>query len=131
MNKPSLLRVGFLEGAKYPDGTPIGMIAAIQNYGAPRAGIPPRPFFTNMIAEKKKEWPDAIANLLKTNNYDAEITLKITGASIAGQLRQSIVDTNEPPLKEATIRRKGFSKPLVDTKRMFKSISFEVNGKGK
>ena len=71
------LRVGFLEDATYPAGKPkalraaykarkkagekgavggalygtsVAMVAAIQNYGAPRAGIPPRPFFNNMIA---------------------------------------------------------------------------------
>ena len=58
---PATLRVGFLEGATYPDGKPVAMIAAIQDFGAPRAGIPPRPFFRNMIAAKKGEWPGAIA----------------------------------------------------------------------
>ena len=54
---PATLRVGFLENAKYPDGTPVAMVAAIQDYGAPGAGIPPRPFFRNMIADKQREWP--------------------------------------------------------------------------
>jgi hypothetical protein len=56
----SQVRVGFLSRARYPNGTPVAMIAAIQNWGAPRAGIPPRPFFSNMIARKGPEWPGAI-----------------------------------------------------------------------
>ena len=32
------LRVGFLEGATYPDGTSVAMVAAIQNFGAPALG---------------------------------------------------------------------------------------------
>ena len=126
LRNPATLRVGFLERATYPDGTPVAMIAAIQDFGAPRAGIPPRPFFRNMIAAKKGEWPAAIAQLLKENDYDAVVALNITGEAIAGQLRQSIVDTNAPPLKPATVRRKGFDKPLVETGHMLNSISHEV-----
>lgn len=120
------VRIGFLEAARYPDGTPVAMIAAIHNYGAPRAGIPPRPFFTNMIAAKQGEWPKAIAGLLKSTDYDAFRTLQLTGEAVAGQLRQSIIDTNDPPLKPATIRRKGFSKPLVETGHMLNSVDYEV-----
>lgn len=125
--QPMSLKVGFLENARYPDGTPVGMIAAIQDFGAPRAGIPPRPFFRNMIAKHKDEWPKALAALLKANHYDAEIALDLAGAAIAGQLRQSIVDTNAPPLKPATIRRKGFDKPLVETGHMLNSVDHEVD----
>jgi hypothetical protein len=124
--KPATLRVGFLENARYPDGTPVAMIAAIQDFGAPGVGIPPRPFFRNMIAAKKAEWPPAIAGLLKANHYDGEKALELTGTAIAGQLRQSIVDTNEPPLAPSTIRRKGFSKPLIDSGHMLASVDYEV-----
>ena len=126
LRDPATLRVGFLESATYPDGTPVAMIAAIQDFGAPRAGIPPRPFFRNMIAAKQGEWPEAIGTLLKMNNYDVKVALEIAGEAIAGQLRQSIVDTNSPPLKPATVRHKGFDKPLVLTGHMLNSVSHEV-----
>lgn len=103
VSKRATLRVGFLENAKYPDGTPVAMVAAIQNYGAPRARIPPRPFFGNMIAAKKGEWPKAIGTLLKDNDYDATRAFDIAGFAIAGQLRQSIIDTNTPPLRPLTL----------------------------
>lgn len=126
VSRPGTLRVGFLEGARYPDGKPVAMIAAIHNYGAPRAGIPPRPFFSNMIADKQDEWPPAIAGLLRANNWDAVRALDLAGAAIAGQLRQSIIDTNDPPLAPSTIRRKGFDKPLVETGHMLQSVDHEV-----
>ena len=129
LDKPGTVRIGFLENARYPNGTPVAMVAAIQDGGAPGAGIPPRPFFRNMIANHKAEWPAAIANLLKANDYDAEKTLGQTGAAIAGQLRQSIVDTNSPPLAESTIRRKGFDKPLIQTSHMINSVDYEVKTK--
>jgi hypothetical protein len=122
----SAVKVGFLAGATYPDGKPVAMIAAIQEFGAPAMGIPPRPFFRNMIRTKSPEWPAAVIGLLKTNDYDALRTLQQTGEAIAGQLRQSVVDTNSPPLARATIRRKGFDKPLVDTGHMLNSIDYEV-----
>jgi hypothetical protein len=124
--KPASLRVGFLQGATYPDGKPVAMIAAIQEYGAPGAGIPPRPFFRNMIAEKSSEWPKGVGDLLVATKGDVEQTLEVTGAAIAGQLRQSIIDLWEPPLAPSTIARKGFDKPLIDTGHMLKSIDHEV-----
>ena len=126
MSNASSVKVGFLAESTYPDGKPVAMIAAIQDYGAPRAGIPPRPFFRNMVAAKKGEWPKAIRDLLKANGYDALRTLQQIGEAIAGQLRQSIIDTNSPPLSPVTIARKGFDKPLVDTGHMLNSINYEV-----
>lgn len=120
------VRVGFLEGATYPGGTPVAMIAAIHNFGAPRAGIPPRPFFSNMIVDKSPEWGPAIGQLMVDNDYDVARVLALSGEAIAGQLRQSIADTNSPPLAESTIKRKGHSKPLVDTGHMLRSVSYEV-----
>lgn len=126
LSNASEVRVGFLEGATYPDGKPVAMVAAIQNWGAPARGVPPRPFFSNMISDKQNEWPGAIANLLKANNFDARKTLGQAGKIIAGQLRESIIKTNAPVLKPATIKRKGFPKPLVDTGHMLKSVDYEV-----
>jgi hypothetical protein len=102
------------------------MVAAVNEFGAPKAGIPPRPFFRGMIAAHKGEWPNAMAALLKENNYDAARVLQLTGEAIAGQLRQSIVDTNSPPNAPSTIARKGAAKPLVDTGHMLASIDYEV-----
>ena len=103
VNSGAELRVGFLENATYPNGTPVAMIAAIQEFGAPRAGIPPRPFFRNMIAKHQDEWPAGFAKQLRETNFDLKATFERAGAAIAGQLRQSIVDTNEPPLSPVTL----------------------------
>jgi hypothetical protein len=126
INNAATLKVGFLSGAKYPDGTPVAMIAAIQDYGAPRAGIPPRPFFRNMVREKSPEWSEAMARLLKANDYDATKTLKLTGEAIKGQLQTAIRDFVGVPLKPATIKRKKFDKQLVDTGHMLNSVDYNV-----
>ena len=100
------LRVGFLEGSTgYYDGEAVSipMIAAIQNFGAPRAGIPPRPFFNDCIENNKDSWGPAVARQLVANDYDGERTMNIVGAGIAAQLKQSITDTNSPPLSPVTL----------------------------
>ncbi len=122
--KEGSVRVGFLAGATYPDGTSVPLVASINEFGAPSRGQPPRPFFRNMIAKHKDEWPEAIAKLLEHN--DVPTALRLVGEGIAGQLRQSIVDITEPPLAPSTVKAKGSSKLLVDTGHMLNSISYEV-----
>ena len=124
--KPASVKVGFLAKSTYPDGTPVAMIAAINEYGAPSRGQPPRPFFRRMIAAKQGEWPVAVAGLLKANDLDAARALDLAGAAIAGQLRQSIRDLTDPPLAASTIRRKGFEKPLIDRGHMLNSVDHEM-----
>jgi len=97
------VRVGFLEGAKYDDGTPVAQVAAIQEFGAPRAGIPPRSFFRTMIAAKKDGWGDAVAATLKASDFDAAKALGLVGQGISNQLQESIENTNSPPLSPVTL----------------------------
>lgn len=103
VSKAETLRVGFLEGATYPDGKPVAMVAAIQEFGAPRASIPPRPFFRNMIASKSPNWGESLAAILKNNDYDAEKSLMVMGEGIKGQLVESIIQTNSPALSPTTL----------------------------
>lgn len=119
--------VGFLSGATYPSGVNVAKIAAIQEFGAPSRGIPPRPFFRHMILSKAKEWPKAMAALLKANAYDSTKTMEQTGAAVKGQLQQSIRDLVSPPLAPSTIAKKGFSKPLIDTGVMLRAVDYRVH----
>lgn len=126
VTKAAAVDVGFLEGATYPDGTSVAMVAAIQEYGAPKRNIPPRPFFRDMIAAKSPEWPGAVAGLLKANDYDAAKTLAQTGEAIKGQLQQSIATFSGTPLAPATVAAKGSDKELVDTGHMLASVGYIV-----
>lgn len=98
-----MVRVGFLEGATYPDGTSVAMVGAIQEFGAPRARIPARSYFRTMVADKKGEWPDAIRGLLKDSDYDVRRTLEVTGENIKRQLVRSIAELVEPELSPITL----------------------------
>jgi hypothetical protein len=95
--------VGFMADAKYPDGTQVAMVAAIHNFGAPAAGIPPRPFFTRMIEEHKAEWGPKLGHAIKNLGWDARQALAAVGEDIAGDLRESILNGNWQGLSEITL----------------------------
>lgn len=102
--KKGTLRMGFLEKAKYPDGTSVAMVAAIQDAGAPKVGIPPRPFFRNMVRTKKSTWGPSLKGILKANpGIDIITALRQLGDGMRGQLQNSIRETNDPPLSKVTL----------------------------
>jgi hypothetical protein len=120
------VRVGFLEGATETNGMSVPLVAALNEWGAPSRGQPPRPFFRTMISQHKGEWGDQLGKALVHTKYDSTRALDLMGEHIAGELRQSMVDLTSPKLAESTIKRKGFDKPLMDSRTMFNSVGHEV-----
>lgn len=114
--------VGFMEGATYPDGTPVAAVAFWNEYGGPNR--PPRPFFRRMIAKESPTWAAKMAKLAKGRS--SQSVLSLMGEDIKGALQQSINDFSSPALKASTSEAKGFEKPLIDTAHMLKSIDYEV-----
>jgi hypothetical protein len=105
--KADAVNVGFLENSTYPDGTSVPMVAAIQEYGAPNASIPPRPYFRSMIAAHKGEWGPQLGKIIKAADYDSDVALGRMGENIKGQLQESIIATADPPLSPITIMLRG------------------------
>ena len=96
--------VGFLEGATYPDGTPVAAVAFWNEFG--HGGTfpsPPRPFFRTMIANESKSWPKKLAGIAKATNFDGPRSLALMGADIEGFLNKSIIDLTEPALSPTTL----------------------------
>lgn len=125
------LKVGFIDGATYPDGTPVAMVAATNEYGRPENNQPPRPFFRNAIAEHESEWTDAIVRGIRAG-YPVDQVLEVSGAQIQGDVQESIAQLMAPPLAASTIaarKSKGNNsiKPLVDTKVMIGDVNYEVS----
>lgn len=118
------VRVGFMEGATYPDGTPVAAVAYWNEYGG--SDRPPRPFFRKMIAAESPAWADKMAALAKSKKYDGPAVLAMMGEDIKGALQQSINDFTDPPLAGSTVAAKGFAKPLIDTGHMLNSVAYEV-----
>ena len=125
----ALLHVGFPSGGTELNGEPTALVAFINEYGRivrSKEGDyyqMPRPFFRNMIAKGEKHWGADLAALLKANDYDAVLTLEQMGEEMVGELKESIQELTSPELAPSTIKRKGFSKPLIDTGNMLNSIN--------
>jgi hypothetical protein len=117
------VEVGFLEGATYPDGTPVAAVAFWNEYG--NDFTPPRPFFRTMIAKESPSWGPKLAGALKATG-DGDKALALMGEDIQGALIQSINDFTTPALAPSTIAAKGFDKPLIDTGHMVNSTSYRV-----
>lgn len=126
LRRASTVEVGWLDGATYPDGTPVALVALINEFGNAAHGQPPRPAIRNTIAAKSTEWRDKCAVLLKANGYDTGRALALMGEIIKGDLQQAITDYAGPPLKPSTVAAKGFDKQLVDRGIELAGIDYRV-----
>ena len=151
--EPRHVRVGFAEDATGQDGQPIATRAVVNNFGAPSQGIPPRPFFSNMVAEEGPKLPDRMARVLEAADYDVDVALERMGDGLKRALVQSITSGSYTALAPATIARKGGvtlstkagklfgkdapaggtspygpAKPLVETGDMLNAVSSTLAG---
>ena len=117
------VRVGVLENATYPDGTPVAMVAFWNEYGTRTS--PVRAFFRTTVSENKKNWVLSVQNLMKIHN-DPKQVMGLIGVHMQEQIVQSINTWSDPPNSAYTIAKKGFDKPLVERGIMMRSIKSEV-----
>lgn len=117
------VRVGVLENATYPDGTPVAMVAFWNEYGTRTS--PVRAFFRTTVSENKKNWVLSVQNLMKMHN-DPKQVMGLIGVHMQEQIVQSINTWSDPPNAPYTIAKKGFDKPLVERGIMMRSIKSEV-----
>lgn len=130
-----VVRVGVVEHQHYDDGTPVAYVAAIHEYGSPSNGIPPRPFFRPTLTKNKKKWVATVGAAIKSG-ASLENALEMVGLLASADVKQTLSEITEPPLKESTIRarnrkyksksNKVSTKPLIDTRLLFDSISYSV-----
>ena len=103
--KKSKIEVGFFESAKYPDGTSVAYVAAIQEFGNPKGSVPSRPFFRNAIAEHDG-WKD-LANKAMTAVVEGRIELNQAlnqmGLKMAADVKDSITDGSYEALSNITL----------------------------
>lgn len=130
------IKVGFFESAKYPDGTPIAYVAAIQEFG--HGPIPPRPFMRPAEQQNAAKWQKGIAAGVKSalnGSVTIEHALEQVGMVAAGDVRKAIKAVTAPPLADSTIsarqrRLKGKKaasiKPLVDSGQMIQAVTSAV-----
>jgi hypothetical protein len=124
------VRVGFLEHATYPatgnqGSLHVAQVAFWNEFGAPGAGVPPRPFFRGMIGEKLGDWGDRFGAHLKAADFDSQTAFDAMGIEIKDNLTSAIATwpgDNAP----STIAKKGFDHGLVEKGVMQRSTDYEV-----
>ena len=127
-----VVNVGVPEGKKEEDGTPVAMVAAVHEYGSPSQGIPERPFLRVAVQKNRIKYVRLNRiNLVKMLRGQATVeqALGQLGEMAKGDVQTEIRSGDFAPLKPATIKRKGSSRPLIDTGQMVQSIQWELGDK--
>jgi hypothetical protein len=118
------LRAGLLEGATYPDGTPVAAVAAFNEFGT--LHTPARPFMRSTVQKDGKRWAKGFARLIKGQQFKYMKALNLLGEQVVGDIKVSVSTWSDPKNSPATEKAKGFNKPLVDTGHLQRSIAYEV-----
>lgn len=137
-------KVGWFESARYPNGVPVALVAAVNEYGWPEHNIPPRLGMRATADALRPIWAQITAQVAK-RVVDGKMTwaaaLEIIGAKAAGDIRKHISEVTTPPLKVDTVKarlagkRQGnvvavtIAKPLVHTGHLLNTCTNVVEQK--
>lgn len=129
------VNVGWMGTKKHKnrDGFPSTLttpeIAAINHFGAPSRRIPPRPTLTVAADKKRSRYKRMLGQEALTrivNGATAEQVLDSFGEIAVGDVVTEIDALVTPKNAASTIKRKGSSKPLIDTGLMRASVAKKV-----
>lgn len=128
----SFVKIGVLSNAgSYPanqGSMNLAEVATAHEFGTGK--IPERPFMRQAFDTGNKKISDFIKNERDKIYQGASTTdesLHKLGVLHQGQVQETIATGEFAPLAPSTIKRKGSSKPLIDTGRLRQSINFEVS----
>lgn len=125
------VRVGFQHGkATEEDGADICDIAAWNELGT--VHIPARPFLRMSVDDNLTKINSFLQSKKKqlASGVSAEQILKEIGIFQKDLIQEKITYGDFAPNAESTVKKKGSSKPLIDTGRMRQSVNYEIKAKG-
>lgn len=124
--------VGFQSDAVYEDQTTVAEVAYYNHFGTytedGSVDIPARPFMDAM-SNHKEELYDFIAGAVRgmySGTLDAKTALNEIGTYAKALIQEEIVEGDFAPNAPSTIKKKGSSKPLIDSAHMRQSVSFVI-----
>jgi hypothetical protein len=132
---------GGTRGNGQGEAVPVARVARILEFGAtirrtaPSGkayviNIPARPFMRyawSQFSKDRMQVQAKIAHKLIQGQITADQALGQIGLAIEGHIARSIKSGPWAPNAAATIRIKGFDKPLIDTGHMWKTVSSKVS----
>lgn len=107
-------------------------VAIVHEFGYEEGGIPRRSFIRDWADENQDKHAEQVRKLAAAviaGKLTTEKACKQLGALWQGEVQKRIAEGIEPPLKPATIARKGSSKPLIDTGQLRSSVTHRVKVK--
>ena len=124
------VKVGVL-GNGSANGISVQDYAIFNEYGTSR--IPARPFFrlsvgtANAQNEIKKYMKQQVEQIIQ-GGMSAQQAYENLGTFIVQKIKKTIASGNFAALNPQTVKKKGHSKPLMDTHSLYESISYEIVG---
>jgi len=127
------VKVGVVEGSGSVDGVSIAQYGAYNEYGVPgkkqKWAIPPRPFIRGFVENNSGEIKAAqekILKLVSEGKITADTAIKRLGQFAQDGIKRYIKSGDFVPNAESTKKRKGSSRPLIDTGTLLNSIRYEI-----
>ena len=125
------VRIGFQHGkATEDDGTDVCDVAAWNELGT--VNMPSRPFLRKSVDENGEKINSFMKSMKREilKGTSAEQILKLIGIFQKDLIQEKITEGSYVPNAASTIRKKGSSKPLIDTGRMRQSVNYQIKKKG-
>ena len=113
--------------ANVGEGAQVANVAAILEFGAPKASIPERPFFRQSIAIMEDGLPRFLSGIVDPATMEVgDREANEVGDWAADILQNQILVLKDPPNSELTIELKGSDNPLIDEGFMRSAVTWEV-----
>lgn len=107
----------------------MAQLGAIHEFGSSDGRIPERSFMRSSVDASKKKLETMLSKLsaqVLDGKMGKKQALGLVGTFVQNLFRAKITAGVPPPNKPSTVKRKGSSKPLVDTGQLLGAIDFEV-----
>lgn len=125
------VRIGFQQGdATEEDGTDICDVAAWNELGT--VNMPARPFLRRSVDDNEGRINSFLQSKKRDliNGRSGEQILKEIGIFQKDLIQEKISSGDFAPNAPSTARKKGSSKPLIDTGRMRQSVNYVIKRRG-
>lgn len=99
-------QVGWFPSARYEDGTQVAAVAYVQEKGSVKQNIPPRPFMSTTIAERKNIWIKQIAagsKLVAQGKLAVRAVMEGVVQMAEGDVKKKIASITSPKLSILTL----------------------------
>ena len=126
------VKVGVLwSGGSLKSNTDVQEYAIFNEYGTSK--IPARPFFRLSVGTDKaqneiKEYIKKQVEQVIQGGMTGQQAYENLGTFVVQKIKKTIASGNFAALNPQTIKKKGHSKPLIDTHSLYNSINYEIVG---